>query len=403
MRLLLIALVAVLTASTFYLAVQSLPSTADAQVSANTAAQTDISDAQRAADRAAFEEQTAALNGAITDLQAKMQEQATTLEATLAEREQLKTDLEETNQRLSVVAAENAALASDKAALVDQIAAFNADALDQQSTTDDVQATIQELQTQLNAALENEQVLLTTIAELEQERADLTGRLADLETSATEAQAVSAPQTAELEALLEQRAAALQAAEERIAMLTEVATAQAQSTADMTNEIAEFEQVVATMTAETSQMADDIAKRDSVIAGLMSQAGAPAVSRVADCQQRSDAVLAGTKIGFDAGTTTLTPESTQLLETLADIAVDCTQDDLTLEIEGHTDSVGGAASNLLLSDGRAKAVRDFLQGRGVPAQSIRAVGFGGSEPIADNNTTDSQSQNQRIVFDWEQG
>lgn len=402
MRLLLIACVTVLIALTFFSAIRTLPAAVGAQVSAVPTADADVSDALVEAAQATFDEKAADLNQTIADLQAENLDQASTLEATLAEQNQLILGLEQTSERLNVIEAENAALASDNGVLVDQLASLNVELLDQQAVAGGVVTTVQALNDEINKGLAEVQVLQTTIVDLEREGVDLIARIAELESNAAETQAMPDTQSAEMEALLEQNTTALAAAEERIALLTEAATVQAQVTSDMTSEIEELEAQAATLTTEATELSDAVAKRDGVIAGLMSQTEAPTVSLVASCQERSDVVLAGTQIGFDAGSVTITEASFPVLEELANIATDCAQDNLTLEIEGHTDASGGAASNLLLSDGRAKAVLDFLEIRGVPVSAMRAVGFGGSEPIADNNTSDGQSRNQRIIFDWEQ-
>jgi len=115
-----------------------------------------------------------------------------------------------------------------------------------------------------------------------------------------------------------------------------------------------------------------------------------------------DAALAGTSIGFQSGLTSITAESVSLLEALAEIARDCVSENLVLDIEGHTDSAGSDDNNLLLSNGRAQAVFDFLAARDVPTTAMRAVGYGETDPIADNATSEGRAQNRRIVFDWDQ-
>lgn len=71
-----------------------------------------------------------------------------------------------------------------------------------------------------------------------------------------------------------------------------------------------------------------------------------------------------------------------------------------VEIEGHTDSIGSAAYNQLLSQRRAEAVRQYLIERGVAAGRITARGYGASRPIADNKTEAGRARNRRteILF-----
>ena len=69
-----------------------------------------------------------------------------------------------------------------------------------------------------------------------------------------------------------------------------------------------------------------------------------------------------------------------------------------VEIQGHTDNVGNDDANLKLSDQRAKAVYDYVIGKGVPADRLRYKGYGESQPIADNGTAAGRAKNRRTVF-----
>ncbi|BDC51296.1 hypothetical protein F183_A36120 [Bryobacterales bacterium F-183] len=69
-----------------------------------------------------------------------------------------------------------------------------------------------------------------------------------------------------------------------------------------------------------------------------------------------------------------------------------------VEIAGHTDSVGDEGENVRLSQLRAEVVRDYLISRGVRAEMLTAVGYGGSRPIADNTLDDGRFANRRIDF-----
>ncbi|AMD93284.1 OmpA family protein [Desulfomicrobium orale] len=68
-----------------------------------------------------------------------------------------------------------------------------------------------------------------------------------------------------------------------------------------------------------------------------------------------------------------------------------------IEIGGHTDSVGKAAYNQKLSERRAKSVRAYLVEKlGMDGARLTAVGYGMTQPIADNKTKDGRAQNRRI-------
>src|SRR5690606_13335416 len=59
---------------------------------------------------------------------------------------------------------------------------------------------------------------------------------------------------------------------------------------------------------------------------------------------------------------------------------------LKIELGGHTDNVGNKKDNQILSDNRAKAVKDYLVNKGINAERLLTKGYGDTSPIADNNT-----------------
>lgn len=123
-----------------------------------------------------------------------------------------------------------------------------------------------------------------------------------------------------------------------------------------------------------------------------------------DLLHPEDLILDGIK--FASGGAELTPASEQILEEFGvqffwalDVARDTGRnvDNLVFEIGGHTDSVGNSASNQQLSQERAKAVVDYLAERsGSEQRRFKAVGYGESQPIADNSTVEGREVNRRV-------
>jgi outer membrane protein OmpA-like peptidoglycan-associated protein len=70
--------------------------------------------------------------------------------------------------------------------------------------------------------------------------------------------------------------------------------------------------------------------------------------------------------------------------------------DLKVQVEGYTDNVGGDAYNQKLSEQRANRVQNFLASQGVPIQNVSAIGYGTSNPVADNSTAAGRQQNRRV-------
>jgi outer membrane protein OmpA-like peptidoglycan-associated protein len=97
---------------------------------------------------------------------------------------------------------------------------------------------------------------------------------------------------------------------------------------------------------------------------------------------------------FDTGSSTLKPAAREKLAKISGILL--AHAGLTLQIEGHTDSVGTDDFNQQLSERRADTVRDFLAEQGVPASSISARGFGKTQPVASNETAEGRQLNRRV-------
>ena len=70
----------------------------------------------------------------------------------------------------------------------------------------------------------------------------------------------------------------------------------------------------------------------------------------------------------------------------------------TVQVEGHTDNTGAAASNLALSQARAEAVVAHLAKKGVERSRLRARGFGSAKPVADNAARAGREKNRRVEF-----
>jgi len=67
-------------------------------------------------------------------------------------------------------------------------------------------------------------------------------------------------------------------------------------------------------------------------------------------------------------------------------------------IEGHTDDIGKEEYNLELSERRAKAVTDYLLGRGLRADRLKYVGMGETVPLYPNDSDEHRRRNRRVEF-----
>lgn len=103
------------------------------------------------------------------------------------------------------------------------------------------------------------------------------------------------------------------------------------------------------------------------------------------------------KVFFETGKAVIGQQSFGLLDDVAKVLVD--NPNITLiQVEGHTDNQGDIAKNIKLSADRAKAIRDYLVGKGVKIERVRAKGFGASKPLVPNTTPDNQAKNRRVEF-----
>jgi outer membrane protein OmpA-like peptidoglycan-associated protein/protocatechuate 3,4-dioxygenase beta subunit len=109
------------------------------------------------------------------------------------------------------------------------------------------------------------------------------------------------------------------------------------------------------------------------------------------------AVVLDDTVPFDFGKATLRPEAAPIVEELARLLI-AQPDIVRLEVQGHTDNVGGVPFNQALSQARADAVRDALVARGVALEKLVATGYGPTRPLAPNDTDDGRARNRRVQF-----
>jgi len=102
-------------------------------------------------------------------------------------------------------------------------------------------------------------------------------------------------------------------------------------------------------------------------------------------------------IKFDLNKATIKPESYPILDEAAAILTN--HPEISVEIQGHTCSLGSSAYNLKLSDMRANSVRNYLiMKHMIEPYRLIARGCGETQPIADNNTEEGRKKNRRVDF-----
>jgi outer membrane protein OmpA-like peptidoglycan-associated protein len=97
---------------------------------------------------------------------------------------------------------------------------------------------------------------------------------------------------------------------------------------------------------------------------------------------------------FETGSSDLSDLARNRLDTVARALA--AYPDREIVVEGHTDAQGNDETNRELSQKRADAVRQYLESKGVPADRIRSVGQGESNPVASNDNPEGRAINRRV-------
>ena len=103
-------------------------------------------------------------------------------------------------------------------------------------------------------------------------------------------------------------------------------------------------------------------------------------------------------VNFETGKATLLPDSYAALDEVGGILLKWPQ--LSIEIGGHTDSRGRAEKNQMLSEARAKSVKDYLVDKfpGLATAQLTTKGYGSNRPLVPNTSALNMSKNRRVEF-----
>ena len=100
---------------------------------------------------------------------------------------------------------------------------------------------------------------------------------------------------------------------------------------------------------------------------------------------------------FNTGNATLRKESFPSLNKLVTLLKE--NPNVKIEVSGHTDNTGSAASNKTLSKNRASSVRNYLLQQGISGERVKFEGYGFDRPIAPNTTADGRAANRRVEIE----
>lgn len=145
---------------------------------------------------------------------------------------------------------------------------------------------------------------------------------------------------------------------------------------------------------ETSTTEEETAEAEPATAATP-LAPAPSPAAIAACRATLAELSQHNAILFQSGAAVIAASAATELDAFASALALCPES--AVYVEGHTDSDGDDRKNLALSVARAEAVVSALTERGISPQRLYAVGYGESQPIADNSSADGKRQNRRIV------
>jgi outer membrane protein OmpA-like peptidoglycan-associated protein len=104
--------------------------------------------------------------------------------------------------------------------------------------------------------------------------------------------------------------------------------------------------------------------------------------------------MAAKNIFFATGSAKLLAKSNPSLNNVVKILQD--NPSYKVDIEGHTDTTGTAAKNMVLSNDRAASVKTYIISKGIDESRIKSEGFGFERPIASNKTAAGKAKNRRV-------
>jgi peptidoglycan-associated lipoprotein len=122
-----------------------------------------------------------------------------------------------------------------------------------------------------------------------------------------------------------------------------------------------------------------------------------AAGKLAEGKLLYETVLSDDKVKFGFDKSELSPEAKAALDEFA-TKLKTDNQNVYVEVQGHTDNIGGEAYNMKLGEQRAEAVKDYLVRQGIPIFRMATISYGETAPVADNHTREGRAANRRVVL-----
>jgi len=303
---------------------------------------------------------------------------------TMAAREAVQ--MAEDSRAIAVKRQEEEALAAERQRSAEREARAESERVAAQSETDRV--TREAEQARIKAQAESERLTrekdaqaVSALAEADRLKRDNDARMA-----------IAAAQADRLKAENEARMATAAAEADRLKLENEARVAAAASEAERLKRENEAQRAAsqADLDRAAKEKAQVEAEKAELRAQLLRQFNAVLQTR----DTARGLIVNMSDVLFDTGKYSLRPLAREKLAKVAGIVSG--HPGLRLDVEGHTDSVGGDEYNQRLSEQRGAAVRDYLTHEGMAATSVTAKGFGKTQPVASNETAKGRQQNRRV-------
>jgi outer membrane protein OmpA-like peptidoglycan-associated protein len=161
----------------------------------------------------------------------------------------------------------------------------------------------------------------------------------------------------------------------------------------------QIEAVEGQVEANQTRLAEQQAQLDSLSqTSREAMERALAAGKLAEGKFLYETVLSDDRVRFGFDSSELSDEARVMLD---DLAADLRtrNENVYIEIQGHTDGTGSDDYNLDLGRQRAEAVQRYLNLRhAVALHRMSVVSYGESAPVTDNDTRDGRSANRRVVL-----
>lgn len=171
--------------------------------------------------------------------------------------------------------------------------------------------------------------------------------------------------------------------------------------ADLGQQVAEIGTAVEQVQSEVDSLEGAVEQQGEELAGLSQTSRealerAVAAGKLAEGKFLYEAVLTDERVRFGFEQASLSDEARLELDEFATQIRD-NNENVFVEIQGHTDSSGDESYNLILGEERAEAVRRYLSlEHSLPLHRMAIISYGESVPIEDNSTRDGRARNRRV-------